>query len=110
MKGSLSLCSQKSKVVYNTDISIFCMSQLQLFLLRPSGSLEHFSLCVCVCVCTPGCRAEQDTTQTRCKTQRPDPWAASAYSSAVTDRHDKTLKNRNLQIRRAEVNSFRQFC
>lgn len=64
MKDSVLLHSWKSKVVYNTDISIFCVSQFQLFLLRPLGSLEHFTVCVSVCAhvsCTPGCNAEQDT-------------------------------------------------
>lgn len=42
MKDFVSLCSQKSTVIYNTDLSIFCMSQFELVLQCPSGSLEHF--------------------------------------------------------------------
>lgn len=42
MKNFVSLCSQKSKVVYNIDLSIFCISQFELVLRCPSGSLEHF--------------------------------------------------------------------
>lgn len=47
LKDSVSLCPQKSKVVYNTDTSNFCMSQLQLVLQWPSDSLGHYSACVC---------------------------------------------------------------
>jgi len=42
MKDSVSLLSQKSKVAYITDFRFFCMSQLELVLRCPSGSLEHF--------------------------------------------------------------------
>lgn len=59
MKDCVSVHSQKSKVINNTDISIFCMSEFKLFLQCPSGSLEHFCARACVGACL--CRAEHDT-------------------------------------------------
>ena len=61
MKDSVPLHSQKSKVIYNTDISI-CMSQFELFLRCPSGSLEHFCAHAFVRVWVP-VSAMQNKTQ-----------------------------------------------
>lgn len=47
---SVSLRSQKSKVLYYTDTSNFCMSQLQLVSQWPSDSLEHSSARMCALV------------------------------------------------------------
>lgn len=62
MKDSVSLHSQKSEVIYNTDISIFCVSQFELFLQCPSGSLEHFCARAFVRVWVP-VSAMQNKTQ-----------------------------------------------
>lgn len=69
-------------------------------------------LCTCICTCVGAClcNAEKDTIWTHFKTHRPGPWAPSTYISVITEWHDKPLKNRNLQIRCAEVNSVSQFC
>lgn len=42
MKDSVSFPSQNSKIIYNSDVIIFCISQFEWVLQCPSGSLEHF--------------------------------------------------------------------
>lgn len=56
------------------------------------------------------CNEEQDTVWIHLKPHRPGPWAPSACVSVITEWHDRTWENRDLQIRCTEVNPFRQFC
>lgn len=42
MKDYVLFPSQNSKIIYNSDVIIFFMSQFELVLQCPSGSLEHF--------------------------------------------------------------------